>query len=94
MYIAIITTVVFIIWLAIALHSAPNFEESTGYHPQCFNCNETDCTGCKVVGPCYACADQCSVDCPFDPILGWYKAEGGYYFNKNGEIIGTYTKGD
>ena len=93
MYIIAILVVLTIV-LMWALHNAPEFTEATGYDPRCFDCNETDCKGCVVTGPCYGCNKECSPNCPFDPILGQWIADGGYYFNNEGEIIGTYTKGE
>ena len=49
MYVLIITAVIFVVWLAVALHSAPDFEQATGYAPQCFTCNKGDCDGCKHI---------------------------------------------
>jgi len=90
----IIIVVVALIILVICALRAPNFEESTGYDPRCFNCNETNCVGCVVTGPCYGCQKECSVDCPFDPVLGKYHAKDGHYIDAAGNIIGTYTKGE
>ena len=90
----IVITVVFVIIQIIAMRNAPDFTEATGYDPRCFDCHETNCKGCVVTGPCYGCDKECDGNCPFDPILGQFKAEGGYYFDNNCEIIGTYTKGE
>ena len=46
MTIIITTVIVFAIWLALAIHGAKDFE-STGYPQECFDCNRTDCIGCK-----------------------------------------------
>lgn len=96
-YIIIILVVLAIVNVA-AMTNALDFEE-TGYAPQCFDCNQSDCIGCLYAGPCYSCKEECDPMCPFDPILGEVfggdhkvRAEAGCYLNDAGEVIGTYSK--
>jgi hypothetical protein len=93
MYVIIVLAILAFVFL-FGAHCAPDFEQTTGYDSRCFSCNETDCNGCVVTGPCYGCTEECTVDCPFDPILGQYHAENGHYVNADGKVIGTYTKGE